>query len=112
MNKNSGIRVKRLHAGQCLRLELVMNDAGALPAEHVCPGLLLDVASQMAVGCPDNLLTQAVQVLNQFNGDARRNNPVCARFHCCRRIGVNHHGPVRMGIAEGREFVNRTAEIQ
>ena len=70
MHKNGGVRIKRLHARQRLRLELVMNDTGALPAEYVSPRLLLNIVAEMTIRRPDNLLTQAVQMFNQLNGDA------------------------------------------
>ena len=40
-------------------LELVVHDAGAVPHQHVGAGLLLDVAAQVAVGRPQDLLAAA-----------------------------------------------------
>jgi hypothetical protein len=44
---------------QLQALELVVHDAGAVPHQHVGAGLLLDVAAQVAVGCPEDLLPLA-----------------------------------------------------
>jgi hypothetical protein len=40
-------------------LELVVHDAGTVPHEHVGAGLLLDVAAEVAVGRPQDLLPWA-----------------------------------------------------
>jgi hypothetical protein len=47
---------------QLQALELVVHDAGAVPHQHVGAGLLLDVAAQVAVGCPQDLLALGLQV--------------------------------------------------
>ena len=112
MNKNGGVRIKRLHACQRLGFEFVVHNAGPLPAEDVSACLLLNIIAEMSVRCPDNFLPQAVQMLNQLNGDAGGHDPVCPRFYRRGGVGINHHGTVRMGVAEGGERVNRAAKIE
>jgi hypothetical protein len=55
----AGVRALQL---QLQALELVVHDAGAVPQQHVGAGLLLDVAAQMAVRRPQDLLPALVQV--------------------------------------------------
>jgi hypothetical protein len=47
---------------QLQALELVVHDAGAVPHQHVGAGLLLDVAAQVPVGRPEDLLALGLQV--------------------------------------------------
>ena len=61
MHRDGRLRIKRLHAPQRLSLELVMDNAGTLPAQHVGAGLLLHVAAEMAIRRPDDLLARAVR---------------------------------------------------
>ncbi len=58
MHQNGRLRIERLHAPQRLSLELVMDNAGALPTQHVGAGLLLHVAAEMAIRRPDDLLAR------------------------------------------------------
>jgi len=59
-----GARVAGFHGGQFQGLELIVNQAGTLPQQHVGTRLVLDVAAQVAVGCPQDLLPLVFQVLH------------------------------------------------
>ena len=48
-----------------------MHDAGTIPQQHVCTRLLLDVAAEVAVGRPEDLLALRLQVF-----DDRQRAPV------------------------------------
>ncbi|MNN20484.1 hypothetical protein D3C81_1337650 [compost metagenome] len=112
MHQDRRIRIQRLEVFQLLRLELLMDDAGAIPEQHVRPGLALDVASQMLVRCPQDRLAVIHQVLDDFHRATGSHYPVGARLHGCRCVRVDHHGALRMLVAERRELLDRTAQVQ
>ncbi|MNH25917.1 hypothetical protein D3C79_859420 [compost metagenome] len=58
-----------------------MDDTGPLPAQHIGTGLLLHIAPQVAIRRPDDFLTQAVEMFNQFNSDTGGNHPVRPSFY-------------------------------
>ncbi|MNT19688.1 hypothetical protein D3C72_1549560 [compost metagenome] len=93
-------------------LEFVMHEATTLPQQHVGARFLLDVGTQVLVGCPQDFLALRMQVGNDVEADGRGHHPVRARLDGRAGVGVHHHRAVRMGVAEGREFIDRTAEIE
>ena len=112
MDQHGGFGMQSLHPHQRLGFKLVVHDARPLPAQHVCAGLTLNVAPKVAVRRPEDLLTKTIQMVNEFHGDAGGHHPVGAGLHRGGRIGIDHDGAVRMGVAKGVEFLNRTAQIQ
>ncbi|MNS88892.1 hypothetical protein D3C72_1228840 [compost metagenome] len=93
-------------------LELVVHQARALPQQHVGAGLLLDIAAQVLVGCPQDLLALRMQVLDDLQADAGGHHPVRARLHGGAGVGVDHHGAVRVRIAEGGELIGRATQVE
>ncbi|MNP35194.1 hypothetical protein D3C76_1285160 [compost metagenome] len=89
-----------------------MDDTGPLPAQYVGARLLLHIVAQVTVRGPDDFLAQAVEVLNQFNGDTGGNYPVRTGFYRRRGISVDHHGAIGVAVAKCMEFFFRTAKIQ
>ena len=87
---------------QGLSFKLVMDDTGALPAQHICTGLFTHVIAQMTVRCPNDFFAQTIQMLDQFDGDAGGHYPVCPRFNRCRGISVDHHGTIGVTVTEIR----------
>lgn len=51
-------------------------------------------------------------MFNQLNGNTGRHYPVRPGFHRRRRVGIDHHGTVRVGITEGGELINRATEVK
>ncbi|MNT00542.1 hypothetical protein D3C72_1349780 [compost metagenome] len=109
MDKDRGVRIEGFHACQRLSFKFVVHNTRTLPAQHIRAGLLLHVVAQMFIRCPDDLLPETIQMLNEFNGDTGGDHPVCTRFDSGGGVGVNNDGSVRMGIAKRAEFVDRTA---
>ncbi|MNF55441.1 hypothetical protein D3C76_709040 [compost metagenome] len=89
-----------------------MDDAGTVPQQHVRAGILLDVAPQVLVGCPDDLLTVIHQAFDDFQGATGGHDPVGTRLDRSRRVGIHHHGAIRMLVAECSELIDRATEIQ
>ncbi len=89
-----------------------MDEARTLPQQHVSAGLLLDVAAQVTVGRPDDLLAARVQIGNDFQPDRRRHHPVRARLHRRAGVRIDDHRAIRMRVAERGEFVGGTTEIE
>jgi hypothetical protein len=94
------------------RLELVMHDAGAVPAQHVGAGLAPDVVAQVPVGCPQDLAALRVQGAHHVERTAGGDQPVGTRLHGSAGVRVDHHGTVRVLVAEGAEGIGRTAQVQ
>ncbi len=97
---------------QLQALELVVHDARAVPQQHVGAGLLLDVAAEVAVGGPQDLLALGLQVVHHGQRAGTGHHPVGARLHGGAGVGVDDDGAVGMGVAEGGEVVGRAAEIE
>ena len=89
-----------------------MHDAHAGPKHHVGAGLFLDVAAQMLVGRPKDLLPLLVQMAHDVEAHARSDAPVGARLHGRAGVGIDDHGAVRMRIAELGEFIGWAAEVE
>src|SRR5690606_10416510 len=70
MNQHGGFRIQGLHVGKLLGLELLVDDAGAVPEQHVRAGLALDVTTQVLVRGPDQLLA----VIHQDRKSTRLNS--------------------------------------
>lgn len=66
----------------------------------------------MAIRCPDDFLTQAVETFNQLNGNAGGHNPVGTRFDRRRGISVDHYGAIGINIAKYTKLFLRAAQIQ
>ena len=94
------------------RFEFVVYDARALPQQHVCAGLLLDVGTEVAIGRPDDFFALFFQVRDDFQCDGGGDHPVGACFDFGGGIGVHDYGAVGMRVAERGEFVNRAAQIK
>ena len=97
---------------QLLRLEGLVDDAAALPQEHVGAGDLADVLAQVTVRRPEDGLAPVGQVAHHPGSDGGGHDPVGPRLHLGGGIGVDHHGPVGVGIAEGTEFPGGAAQVQ
>ena len=48
------------HIGNATRTKLFMHNASTIPKQHFCTSFLLDITSQMLIGCPNNLFTQTI----------------------------------------------------
>ncbi len=112
VHQHGRIRVLLLELAQGLGLEFVMDDAVALPAQHLGPRLLLDIGTEVPVRAPDDLVALAVEVFDYLKCNAGRHHPVRPCLHRRRGIGIDHHYVVGVGIAEGREFIDGTAQIE
>ena len=112
MHQHGRIRVLGLELAQGLGLELVVDYAVTLPAQHLGARLLLDVGTQVSVRTPDDLVALAVQMLDYLERNAGGHHPVGPRLHRRRGIGIDHDYMVGMGIAEGGELVDGAAQIQ
>ena len=97
---------------QLKRLELVVHDARAVPEHHVGAGLALDVAAQVAVGCPQDLVALVFQRAHDVQRAAGRDQPVRPGLHRSAGVGIHHHGAVGVRVAERVEFLNRAAQVQ
>ena len=112
VHQDGGLRIERLHILQLLGLELFVDDAGTVPQQHVGTGLALDVAPQVLIRRPENLLAVVHQALDDLQRAAGGNHPVGPRLYRCRGIGVHHHGAIGVLVAEGREILNRAAQVE
>ena len=50
--------------------KLIMDDACALPHDHVCACFFLDVVAQMTIGCPENFFTLCFEMSDDWQRDA------------------------------------------
>ena len=112
MHQHDGIRVLGLQRQQLLGLELVVHDARTLPQQHVGAGLATDVVAQVPVRPPDELFSLRLEVGDDLQRHRRRDDPVGTRLHGGAGVGIHHHRPVRMLVAEGRELVLGAAQVQ
>src|SRR5690554_404591 len=85
---------------QPLGLELLMDDTGAIPQQNICPGLLLNIATQMLIRCPNHFLTLSRQMLDNFQRNAGGNDPVSARLYSSGGVGINDNRAIRVSIAK------------
>ena len=104
--------VLALEVGQFLGLEFVVDDAGALPQQHVGAGLAADVVAQMAIGAPDQLLALLAQVADDLQGDRGGDDPVGPRLHLGAGVGIDDDGAVGVLVTEGGKLVGRAAEVE
>ena len=112
MHQHLGIRIFLAQQFQFQALEFVVYDAGALPQQHVCAGLLLDIAAKMPVGRPEDFLTLFFQVVDDGQRARTGHHPVGARLHYRAGISVYNHRAIGVCVAKCVEFVNRTAQVQ
>ena len=89
-----------------------MHDACAAPQQHVGIGAALDVAAEVLVRRPQDLLAIGGQMLDDGQGNAAGHHPIGQRLHLHGGVGVDDHGPVRVFVAEGFEILRRTAKVQ
>ena len=112
MRQHAGLGVLLAQQLELQAFELVVDDAGAVPQQHVGAGLLLDVAAQMPVGCPQDLLPQRSQVAHDGHGARAGHHPVGACLDGRTAVGVDHHGAVGVRVAERGERVGRAAQVE
>ena len=93
-------------------LELLVDDAGAVPHQHVGAGLARDVGAEVPVGGPQDLLARVREVAHDRERAGARDHPVGAGLHGGARVGVDDDGAVGVRVAEGGELVGRAAEVE
>ena len=64
------------------------------------PGFILNIRAEMFIRCPQYFLALISQVLNNFKTDTGCYYPICASFHGCGSIGIDHHGAIRMLVTK------------
>ncbi len=112
MHQHHRLRVLLAQQFQLDALELVVNDAGAVPHQHVGAGLLLDVAAEVLVGRPQHFLALLVQVTHDRQRARARHHPVGTGFDGRAGVGIDDDLALRVRVAEGGEFVRRAAEVE
>ena len=93
-------------------LEFLVDDATALPQDHLGPGLLLHIFPQIFVRRPDDLLSRRRQALDHLHRAAGGDHPVGPGLHRGAGVGVDHHSVIGMTVAEGPEFVGGATQVQ
>ena len=77
------------------------------------PVCLLDVAAQVPVGRPQDLLALVVAGARTMASAQRTgHHPVGARLHRGAGVGIDHHRAVGVRVAERGELVGRAAEVE
>ena len=112
MHEHAGIGIKRLHIKQRLRLELFMNHTGAAPQQHVRTGAGLNVVAEMFVRRPEDFLIACRERFDDRQRHATGDHPVRERFHSRRRICIDNHCTIRVGLTELFKGIWWAAEIQ
>ena len=112
VHQHLGMRILLLECLELDRLELIVNNAVAFPEHHVGPGLVSNVATQVPIGCKQNLLTPLVQLMNNGQCTATGHHPIGPRLHRCTGVGIDHHRAVGVRIAEGCKVIGWAAQIQ
>ena len=112
MHQHFCIGVLLLEFSQLERFKFVVNDARALPQQHVGTGFALDVRAQVTIRCPDNFLTLAMQMFNDAQADRGSDHPIGTRLYCRTGVGVHDDGAIRMRIAIRRKLIRWATEIE
>ncbi|MNG97804.1 hypothetical protein D3C79_569270 [compost metagenome] len=89
-----------------------MDDAGAIPEQHVSAGLFLDIAAQVLVRPPDDGFAVVHQALDDFQRAAGGHHPVGTGFDRRRGIGIDHHGALRVLVAKRRKLFDRATQVK
>ncbi len=93
-------------------LELLVDDAGAVPRQHVGAGLAGDVVAEVAVGRPQDLLAPLGEVAHDRQRAGAGDDPVGPRLHGGARVRVDDDRPVGVRVAEGGELIRRAADVE
>ena len=76
MHQHGCIRMLFFNTANAISLELFVHDAGAIPDQDISSRSPLDVITQVAIRCEQDLFTFFVQVRNHVFGDAGGDYPV------------------------------------
>ena len=112
MHENRRLGIQRLHILQLFGLELFVNDARAIPEQHVRTGFTLHIATEMLVRSPDDLLAVVHEALDDFQRATGSHHPVGTCLDRSGGVGIDHHGALGVLIAKSRELRNGAAKIQ
>ena len=112
VHQNHRVGVVLAQQLQLESLELVVHDAGGIPQQHVGAGGLLDVAAQMLVRCPQDLLALGVQVRDDGRRTRAGDHPIGARLHRRAGVGIHHNLAIRVRVAELGKVLGRAAEVE
>ena len=112
MHEHQRAGMLRLQQVELEPLELVVDDARAVPHQHVGAGLLLDVAAEVPVRRPQHLAALLLQVVDDRQRARARHHPVGTRLHRGTGVGVDDNAAVGVGVAKALEIFGRTAEVE